>query len=209
VASARLPVSRIERRKARTREALIAAALRILVERGTAEVSIQQITDEADVGFGSFYNHFSSKSELFEAAVGEALADHGKRLQGLTADLDDPAEVFAISVRLTARLAGSAPAIARVFVSAGLQYLVSDRGLAPQAFGDLNRAAAAGRLRIDNPHLALATTTGCLLAYLQMRLEQSGVLTDDDADTMTEQLLVMFGLNRRSALTLAHRPLPG
>jgi AcrR family transcriptional regulator len=208
VDSAQPHVSRVERRKARTREALVAAALRILVERGTTDVSIQQITDEADVGFGSFYNHFTSKSELFEAAVGEALAEHGAKLQTITADLDDPAEVFAVSVRLTARLASSAPAIAQVFVSAGLGYLVSDRGLAPQALGDLSRAAATGRLRIDNPHLALATTAGCLLAYLQMRREQPGVLTDADADTMTEQLLVMFGLNRRSARTLAHRPLP-
>ena len=200
--------SRVDRRKARTRQALITAALRILVDRGTTQVSIQEITDEADVGFGSFYNHFGSKAELFETAVAEALEQHGAQLQRVTTDISDPAEVFAISVRLTARLATTAPAVAGVFTRAGLEYLVSDRGLAPQALNDLRRAAAQGRFKIDNPHLALVSTAGCLLAYLQVRHRQPDALTDQDADTMTEQLLVMFGMPRRSAHAIAHRPLP-
>ena len=61
--------SRQERRKARTRRKLIEAAQDLLAERGTTDVSIQEITERADVGFGSFYNHFETKSELFEVAV--------------------------------------------------------------------------------------------------------------------------------------------
>jgi len=49
--------SRLDRRKARTRGALIAAAREMLASRDPAEVSIQDITEAADVGFGSFYNH--------------------------------------------------------------------------------------------------------------------------------------------------------
>lgn len=37
--------TRLDRRKARTRRALVAAARRILAERGTTDVSIQEITD--------------------------------------------------------------------------------------------------------------------------------------------------------------------
>jgi AcrR family transcriptional regulator len=29
---------------------------------------IAQITEEADIGFGSFYNHFDNKEQLFQAA---------------------------------------------------------------------------------------------------------------------------------------------
>ena len=68
---------RLERRKARTRAALIAAARDVIARDGSPSVSIQQITDAADVGFGSFYNHFSSKDELFEAAIAEAFEEHG------------------------------------------------------------------------------------------------------------------------------------
>ena len=58
------PVARVDRRKKRTRRQLVDAARRILVSRATTDVSIQDITDEADVGLGSFYNHLSSKAEL-------------------------------------------------------------------------------------------------------------------------------------------------
>ncbi|MYS93424.1 MULTISPECIES: helix-turn-helix domain-containing protein, partial [Streptomyces] len=60
------PSNRFERRRAETRRALIHAARQILAETGDTSASIQAIAERADVGFGSFYNHFESKTELFE-----------------------------------------------------------------------------------------------------------------------------------------------
>ena len=53
--------SRLDRRKARTRQALIDAAVRLIAEGRGERASIQEITDEADIGFGSFYNHFEEQ----------------------------------------------------------------------------------------------------------------------------------------------------
>ena len=53
--------TRLDRRKARTRQALIDAAVRLIAEGRGERASIQEITDAADIGFGSFYNHFDSK----------------------------------------------------------------------------------------------------------------------------------------------------
>jgi AcrR family transcriptional regulator len=40
-----------------------------LIAEGRGEgASIQGVTDEADIGFGSFYNHFDSKEQVFETA---------------------------------------------------------------------------------------------------------------------------------------------
>ena len=71
--------NRIDRRRERTRNALIGAARKFLSE-GRSAVSIQEITDAADVGFGSFYNHFQSKEQLFDEAVRSARAKHPSRL---------------------------------------------------------------------------------------------------------------------------------
>ena len=49
------------RRKRETRARLLEAALRLSAERGMEGVAINEITEAADVGFGSFYNHFESK----------------------------------------------------------------------------------------------------------------------------------------------------
>ena len=44
-----------------------------LIAEGRLNVPIVEITQAADVGMGSFYNHFSTKEELFEAAVMDVL----------------------------------------------------------------------------------------------------------------------------------------
>ena len=45
--------------------------------RAEPNVPILEITQAADVGMGSFYNHFDSKEQLFDAAVEDALDAHG------------------------------------------------------------------------------------------------------------------------------------
>lgn len=77
------PVNRLERRKQRTRSALIKAAQQLIVE-GRLNVPVLEITQLADVGMGSFYNHFDSKEELFEAAVADVLDSYGAVLDPLT-----------------------------------------------------------------------------------------------------------------------------
>jgi AcrR family transcriptional regulator len=200
--------TRLDRRKARTRRALLDAARGIVGERGTADVSIQEITERADVGFGSFYNHFSSKTELFEAAVGEVLEEHGQLLDRVTAGLDDPAEVFAVGVRATARLAEERPVIAQVLVHAGLDYLVASGGLAPRALRDVEQAIEAGRFAVTTPFLAVISTAGCLLAYLQVRLNVPHLIDHETGDELAEQILRMLGMDASEAREVAHRPLP-
>ena len=43
------------RRKARTRARLLEASEQLFIAKGLERVSIQDITDTADVGFGTFY----------------------------------------------------------------------------------------------------------------------------------------------------------
>lgn len=52
--------NRLDRRKARTRAALIGAA-QACIAAGKTNVPILEITQAADVGMGSFYNHFQTK----------------------------------------------------------------------------------------------------------------------------------------------------
>ena len=76
-------VNRLERRKQRTRAALIGAA-QSFIAAGKVNVPVLEITQAADVGMGSFYNHFESKEQLFDAAVADVLDAHGALLDQLT-----------------------------------------------------------------------------------------------------------------------------
>ena len=202
--------SRLDRRKAQTRAALVAAARTLLRTRDPAEVSIQEITDAADVGFGSFYNHFAAKQDLFAAAMDEVLEEHGAMLDGLTAGIEDPAEVFTVSVRITARFPRSHPELAQILSRSGARYLTAPDGLAPRALRDLQRAREAGRFRFDDPAVALACTGGALLAVLHLALERR--MTEDAVDRAADGLAVnvlrMFGLDEDDARDVAGRPLP-
>ncbi|PZG52040.1 TetR family transcriptional regulator [Spongiactinospora gelatinilytica] len=201
--------SRLERRKTRTRQALIDATRAFLARRGIAEVSIQELTDAADVGFGSFYNHFRSKDDLFQAAITDVLEELGQLLDELTAGIEDPAEVFAASVRLTGRMVDTHPQIARILTHTGLPYLDSDKGLAPRALRDIRHAMAAGRFRPGNPYVALAGAGGSLLGFLQLWLEHPDLVDEHSADELAENLLRMYGMSHEEAHAVARRPLPG
>ena len=98
---------------------------------------VLEITQAADVGMGSFYNHFDSKEQLFDAAVADVLDTHGSLLDQLTESIDDPTETFACSFRLTGRLFRRRPQESQILLANGLQLLASDRGLAPRALRDI------------------------------------------------------------------------
>jgi AcrR family transcriptional regulator len=207
IEQARRSPSRVDPRRGRTRAALLAAAQRLLAD-GRANVSIQEITDDAGVGFGSFYNHFDSKDELFEAAVTQTLQAHVAMRDAMVSGLDDPAEIFTVSFRMTGRLQQHHPELVRVLLNAGPKVLVHEAGLAPRARRDIAAAQEAGRFDVDDVDIALMGAGGALLGLLQY-LEST---PEADAPALTDQMtfavLRMFGMAKRDATKLCSRPLP-
>jgi AcrR family transcriptional regulator len=201
------PVNRLERRKQRTRAALIAAAQTFIAE-GKVNVPVLEITQAADVGMGSFYNHFESKERLFEAAVAEALDAHGALLDELTSAIDDPAETFACSFRLTGRLFRLRPQEAQILLANGLSLMASERGLAPRALRDIEAAAKAGRFTTDDPELALAIAAGALMGMGALIRDQPDRDDAATADKTTEDLLRLLGVPPEEAREICQRPLP-
>lgn len=56
---------RRERHRKETFERLVRAARTIMFSRGLSDVTVQEITDAADVGKGTFFNYFPSKGHVF------------------------------------------------------------------------------------------------------------------------------------------------
>ncbi len=121
----------VQARAARTRQALVDAAVRLIADGRVDRASIQEITETADIGFGSFYNHFQGKEELFAAASGELLERWGQMIDRAVAGVADPAEVFAVSFRTSGSLAWTHPDMARFLTGARLGLLDAPYGLTP------------------------------------------------------------------------------
>ncbi|MBK3566313.1 TetR/AcrR family transcriptional regulator [Streptomyces sp. MBT62] len=198
---------RIDRRRARTRTALVHAAQRLLAE-GRMDVPILEITELADIGVGSFYNHFDSKDELFHVAVEEALEGWGALMDRLTADIDDPAVAYAQSFRLTGRLHRRHPKLSRILLIHGLELAHSDRGLAPRAFHDISAAVNAGRFEVEDLDLALAVTAGATLALGALLHEQPDRDDAKSSDLVVRGLLRQFGIPAAEAERICSLDLP-
>lgn len=59
----------IDRRKQRTRAALLRAFVELLLEHGYEAVSVTQVADRADVGRSTLYEHFRTKDDLLRASL--------------------------------------------------------------------------------------------------------------------------------------------
>ena len=67
-------------RAKRTRRNLLAAARRVLAERGYAEATIDDVAREAGCSKGAYYFHFASKEEVLLAVVDDWVRERSQRL---------------------------------------------------------------------------------------------------------------------------------
>ncbi|MFQ5991090.1 MAG: TetR/AcrR family transcriptional regulator [Nitrospiraceae bacterium] len=63
------PPSRVERRKEKTRKILLGVALGLFYEQGIYWTKIEDITERADIGKGTFYQYFETKEELLKTLL--------------------------------------------------------------------------------------------------------------------------------------------
>src|SRR5712692_4463898 len=60
-------LSRRQRHSAEIRERLFRAALELFAQKGFVETTVEDITEAADVGKGTFFNYFPSKDHILLA----------------------------------------------------------------------------------------------------------------------------------------------
>ena len=157
---------------------------------------------------GSFYNHFQSKEELFGAAVEGALDAIGAALDKLTEDVDDPAQVFAQSFRITGRLHRQNVELSKVLLHTGTTLINSDKGMVPRARRDIQAATKAGRFTVSDLDLTMVTVLGAALGLGQLLHDHPDRDDAESADQLTEDLLRMLGLPAAEAREICQRPLP-
>src|SRR5437868_8263546 len=76
-------LTRRERRSAETRERLFRSALQLFIQKGFAETTVEDITEAADVGKGTFFNYFPSKDHILIAFSEMQLGKLEQAVEGL------------------------------------------------------------------------------------------------------------------------------
>src|ERR1700690_1281226 len=72
---------RRERHRVETRERLFQAALKLFAERGYLETTVEDITEAADVGKGTFFNYFPTKEHVLASYGDERVATMERALE--------------------------------------------------------------------------------------------------------------------------------
>jgi AcrR family transcriptional regulator len=182
--------------------------VRLIAEGRGERASIQEITEEADIGFGSFYNHFDGKEQLFRTASEEVLERWAKMIDDASAGMTDPAERFSIGLRISGRLGWTHPDIAGFLTGAGLTTLDIPGGLGPRSLRDIKAGQAAGRFSFPDADIALSAVAGGLLGLLGVHQRHPGRIDETTVDRLGEALLRFLGLPGHDAARLAVLPLP-
>jgi AcrR family transcriptional regulator len=177
-----------------------------MARKGIGATSIQEITDTADVGFGSFYNHFDSKEAIAEAIMDEAIESFGDAADRLAETIEDPAEVIAASVRHAVTKAASDEAWGWFLIRTALARGDRRGGLGQRLARDIRIGVERRRFKLDDPPAAMLAAGGAVLAMIAGRLH--GQLGDDAPERAAAVVLKLLGLPTKEASQIANRPLP-
>lgn len=94
----------IDRRVRRTRRALQEALISLILEKGYDTVTIEEITDRADLGRTTFYLHFSDKEDLFMYAIDTICEDFIEKHEKLLALINSPETLKNVQLNLDERI---------------------------------------------------------------------------------------------------------
>lgn len=212
------PEQRGERRKRKTRQKLMDAAFQLMAERGMDAVAINDITESADVGFGTFYNHFESKEAIYVAVMDALFEDFADALERIVRDVEDPAEVVSICIRHGILRARREPLWGQFLVREGLSERALTRGLGVRLLRDIQIGIVKGRFTVPDPFMTFITVGSAFLGAISAEIEnardqtdllkQIGFSTENFPERAATVMLFNLGLPMEQAQHIAQLPLP-
>jgi AcrR family transcriptional regulator len=197
--------TRGQRRRQQTRARIIAAAERLMRQRGVESVTIQDITEAADVGHGSFYLHFASKADVLRPLI-EILGERiHERVDRTTRGDPDPALRLATGIRIALRSISEDPIWKWYVFQSGTPYRQLAEGMGTPPLTDMNRGVASGRFQVTDLRATWSFVDGALIGVLTAW--NQGLLNGNAAEITAELVLRSLGVPSEEAARIAREPL--
>lgn len=195
---------RTDRRRARTRAALLQAGQALFAAQSVDAVSVDDIVLAADVAKGSFYNHFTDKDALAREIAAQVRAEAEAKVDEANAGVADPASRMAraqaVFVRFAARNPERARAMMRLHAGATLPNAPMNRGLR----ADVEAGLASGRFHGVTLETGLLMAMGMGMIAVTRTLDANGTTPPDVLSRdLTFGLLRGLGVAEEHARTLS------
>ena len=198
-------LSRVERKRRDTRVRIIRQAESLMRNQPIDDITIQDITDAADIGHGTFYLHFRSKYEVLIPIVEQEAVRWDEIIQRRVSDVADPAIALASSARYMARIIVADPLWRWVLQHSGVR--VDDLRQAIGRFGarDFGRGLVSGRFQVPELTIASSYMLGGFVNGLLASFDSAE--PNRTIDQMVEMFLRVVGLEPQEAERIANLPL--
>lgn len=201
-------------KRERTRNRLLIATQELLLERSAGSLTIRDVSHQAELSHGTFYNYFDTVEALLDNLALLYTVTHAHLMARVTADASDMAEVFARSTRQTLRFIAESPQYGKYLFDAGLPMDHFLRGMRTNLYTDLQRGITSGAFTVVDTDLTTSMVAGGMLG---MALDvYRRILPASTIDEGTARLLQQLGvkparakkLSTQDVAFLAPPPLP-
>lgn len=199
-------LNRAARASRNTRNKLIAAAVVVMSRDGFDGATIAAIAEEADVGFGSFYNHFKSKEEIARAVFDLRSEELQLNLAAIKAAVSDPAEQVSLISRLVIFHAVKDPIWGWFLIRASETAEEYRRIMYERSIATFTQGLEQGRFTFSSPETAAVMVNSTVFGTIRAILNTD--LPDRSTRFAVELILSALGLNAEEARKVAETPVP-
>lgn len=154
---------RVPSRTGRTRTALIAAGLDLMVDRPIDAIAIDEVVARAGVAKGSFFNHFVDKHAFAAAVAAVVRLEVEAEVARANAGIVDPVARIAGGMAVAARLAIAQPRRMTILLRAQEPATSQTHPLNRGLKGDIEAALAEGLLRPEARDMGVTYWLGLCL----------------------------------------------
>ena len=194
-------LNRYQRRKEKTRQDLLAAAKKVLAEKGYHNTKIADIAAAADVGVGTFYLYYETKEALFFELVEETARVLKEEIDQARAQVDDVAEKVRAANYAFFRFAQDNRELLKIIFGHGNAFNVLLRQVYALFIDRSTNNVAEGIqqavFRPLPPEVVANALVGMSAQVVSWWVEQEGLSAEEMAETMTDFML--HGLARHPA----------
>lgn len=189
-------------RRARTRQRIVEAALRVFAERGPDVPVIDDFIAAAGVARGTFYNHFRTTDELLTATSNWLEDDLITAIETVNSSIDDPLRRLATGIRLWLHLSRGDAVFCAFLVRSRFRSEAVERHIAR----DLKGGLRSGRLELPSLEVARDVLVGAV-REAQVRMI-GGRVPRSYPEDVARVILRALRVDERAIDELVRTPLP-
>lgn len=201
---------RLAKKRRRTRALLLKVAYDEMTLCGIDNIKIKDITDKADIGFGTFYNYFDNKDELANQVLDCIINDFGRRNLLATKSLSkkDAPLRMPISIRLVLRAAMEAPMWKWWALRPDMLVERMTKGFGPFGMRDIRQAVTRGIFTIEEQDIPAIWK---LSVWVMVAGLHNAITSENSAKNETlvvETIMRMMGMSPQEASQASNTDLP-